>query len=623
MSHATERRGRRLRATIVLSALLATAGLVWGISAAIAASSSPTPALLGASGSPTPAASATPLTLRLGTTFDADNLNPFIGYSGTSYEIFHLNYDFLVGYAPDLSPRPELATSWTTSPDGKTWTFQLRQGVKWQDGQPFTSADVAFTYNLIIKNNLTAFTSYTNNIVKVVPQGDFAVQMICAKPKANMLRLWIPILPQHIWAKVPVASLTTSYINKPPIIGTGPFQTTEVKKGEYVTLVKNPDYWVKGKPTIDELVMQIYQNADTMTQDLKTGALDYAMGIPTAQFAALKSQPGITANAADIKYFDEVCMNCYDNPDSLGNPVLRDPKFRQAISWAVDKKKIVDFAYGGYAKVGQGIITPDVPTYYWTPPADITFGFDLAKAGQMLDAAGYPLKDGVRVDKQGKPIVLRLWARSDDVPSQNSGKLITGWFRSLGLKITYQVLDSGTLSDALYNMKGKTYAPDFDMYIWGWGEYVDPDYILNVFTTGQIDGWNDSVWSNAEYDKLYTRQAQTLDPAVRKPIVDKMVQIYYQAAPYIVTNYEQQLEAYNTTKWVGWTHVPPPAGPVAFENDCIDTYLNLKPKAAAAATSSGGSSSTLIYVIVAVAAVAVVVVALLLLRRGRGKAVEE
>ena len=167
-----------------------------------------------------------------------------------------------------------------------------------------------------------------------------------------------------------------------------------------------------------------------MTQDLKTGALDYAMGIPTAQFPALKSQPGITANAADIKYFDEVCMNCYDSPNSLGNPVLRDPKFRQAISWAVDKQKIVDFAYGGYAKVGQGIITPDVPTYYWTPPPDITFGFDLAKAGQMLDAAGYPLKNGVRVNKQGKPIVLRLWARSDDVASQNSGKLITGWFRA-------------------------------------------------------------------------------------------------------------------------------------------------------------------------------------------------
>ena len=129
------------------------------------------------------------------------------------------------------------------------------------------------------------------------------------------------------------------------------------------------------------------------------------------------------------------------------------------------------------------------------------------------------------------------------------------------------------------------------MYIWGWGEYVDPDYILNVFTTGQINGWNDPVWSNAEYDKLYTQQAQTIDPTQRKPIVDQMVQIFYQSAPYIVTNYEQQLEAYNTAKWVGWTHVPPPDGPVAFANDNIDTYLNLKPKAAATRPAAAAAAA--------------------------------
>ena len=135
------------------------------------------------------------LKAQFGTTFDADNLNPFVGYSGTAYEIFHLNYDFLVGYDTDLSPRPELATSWETSPDGKVWTFHLRQGVTWQDGEPFTAADVVFTYTYIIKNDLTAFTSYTNSIEKVVALDDFTVKMTCSAPKANMLRLWIPILP--------------------------------------------------------------------------------------------------------------------------------------------------------------------------------------------------------------------------------------------------------------------------------------------------------------------------------------------------------------------------------------------------------------------------------------------
>jgi peptide/nickel transport system substrate-binding protein len=615
MSHAfVHSRRRRPRVAITLFALLLTAGLSWGIGASLAG------------GSPSPAASGGALKVQFGTTFDADNLNPFVGYSGTSYEIFHLNYDFLVGYKTDLSPRPELATSWETSADGKVWTFHLREGVKWQDDQPFTAKDVVFTYTYIIKNNLTAFTSYTNNIKKVEALDDFTVKMTCSKPKANMLRLWIPILPEHIWSKVPGKRAGSDYVNKPPIVGTGPFQTVEVKKGGYIKLVKNPNYWVKDKPTIDELVIAIYQNADTMTQDLKTGTLDYALGIAAAQFKALAAEPSLTTNAANLRYFDELCMNCYESPNSLGNPVLRDPKFRQAISWAVDKQKIVDFAYGGYATVGQSIITPDVPTYAWSPTPAETFGFDLEKAKQMLDAAGYKDTngDGVR-EYKGKPIDLRLWARSDDVASQNTGKLVSGWFTDIGLKITLQTLDSGAISDALYNYKdkGKTYAPDYDIYIWGWGEYVDPDYILNVFTTGQIEGWNDPIWSNAEYDKLYAQQAQTLDPAQRKPLVDKMQQIFYAEAPFVVTNYEQQLEAYNTDKWEGWTRVPKGSGPVALINDSIDTYLNLRPKVAAADAGGGSGSNSLIYVVVAVAVAVVAIGAVLLLRRGRGRAMEE
>jgi len=118
------------------------------------------------------------------------------------------------------------------------------------------------------------------------------------------------------------------------------------------------------------------------------------------------------------------------------------------------------------------------------------------------------------------------------------------------------------------------------------------------------------------------QQAQTIDPAQRKPLVDKMQQIFYTEAPFIVTNYEQQLEAYNTDKWEGWTRVPGGSGPVALINDSIDTYLNLRPKVAAADAGGGGSNS-LIYVVVAVAVAVVAIVAVLLLRRGRGRAMEE
>ena len=616
MSPRNRRLRRRLRLVALAVAALAVAGLVWGLVGAMGADS------------PSPAASASPseLTLKVGTTSDLDNPNPFVGYSGTSYEVYHLNYDFLLGFGTRLEPRPELATEVPTvanggiSDDGKTWTFKIRSGVKWQDGVPFSAADVAFTFNYIIKNDLSAYTQWTNHIKSVeAPDATTAVFHL-TQPKANMLHMWVPIVPEHIWSKVPGDKAGTTFYNKTPVIGTGPFQLVEAKKGDYYTMVRNPYYWGR-KPTIEKIIFQIYTNADTMTQDLKVGALDYAWGLPPAQFQGLKSTPGITTNAAPYRYFDEVCMNCYDSKDSLGNPVLRDEKFRQAISWAVDKAKLVQVADNGYGKVGQGIITPEIPLYYWQPTPEEAFGFDLTKAGSMLDAAGYPLKNGARVDKQGKPITLRLWSRADDAPSQSAGKLIAGWFRKLGLKIDYTVMDTGALSDKLYNMDGDTYAPDYDLYIWGWGQYVDPDYILGVFTTDQIQFWNDCCWSNKEYDQLYDEQAQTIDPAKRKPIVDKMVKLFYDSAPYIVWDYPLQLEAYNTGKWTGWTKVPTGTGPVLFINDNVDTYLNIKP---ASESSGGGGTSASVWVALAVVIVLVVIgVIVLMRRRGATAAVEE
>ena len=177
-----------------------------GSAVALAASSSPTPSLYAApSSSPTAAASPSSgaLVVRIGQLQDPDNLNPFIGIQGLDYQIWHLNYDFLVGFdAKSLAPRPELATSWSHSADGKTWTFQTRQGVKWQDGVPFTAADVAFTFNYIVKNNLANLAVYTDGITGAKATGPNTVQIYTKAPKANMLRMVVPILPEHIWSKV-------------------------------------------------------------------------------------------------------------------------------------------------------------------------------------------------------------------------------------------------------------------------------------------------------------------------------------------------------------------------------------------------------------------------------------
>ena len=603
------RRRRRDRIGLLVCAAITAFGLIWGVAAAAGASTSPSPA-------------ADKVVFRVGTLQDIDSLNPFAGVTVAAYEMFHLNYDMLTGYAPDGSVRPEIADSWEASADGLTWTFKIHPGMKWQDGLPVTANDVAFTFNYIIDNELAAYTSSTVNIKDAEAVDDSTVVFHLKKPKATMLRLWIPIVPEHIWSKIPGDKAGT-YNSESPVIGSGPFQTIEVKKGSYIRFAANKDYW-KGAPKVDEVILQIYTNQDTMSMDLKAGNIDVAVDLPAPQFDALKNEPGITAKPALFRYFVELAMNVYDNDNSQANPVLRDLKFRQAISWAVDKQKIVDTALSGYGSVGQSIIGPFTDGA-WTPSPEETFGYDMAKAAQLLDAAGYADSngDGIREDKKGKPIELRLWTRSESPEQQRAGKLIAGSFEELGLSIVLSVENDGTINDGIYAYKGDNYAPNFDMFIWGWGGTADPGYQLGSFITSQIEWWNDACWSNAEYDSLYDQQDAEMDWPTREQQVQRMQQLFYDDAPYVVLYYPQTLIAYNTSKWEGWVPYPGETGRVVLQNDNIDTYLQVQPKTATTTTTSSGSSSTTIIVIAVVAALAVIVIVLLLVRRSRGRAVEE
>jgi len=601
---------------LLAGVLLLLVAVVLGVGTAVASDTSPSPGQ-------------GKLVLRLGWTNDPDNLNPFIGYESSSYEIWALNYELLVGFrSEDMAnvPGAGLAQGWEVSDDGKTWTFHITDKAKWQDGKPLTADDVAFTFNYIIDNQMGMFTDYVKFIKHVEATDPTTVVFHCTKPKANMLALWIPILPEHIWSKVDPKDAEQKYRNSPPIIGSGPFQCVEWKKGEYVKMVANKDYW-KGAPTVDELIFQTYQNQDTMAQDLKTGALDTAWNIPAAQFTPLDNEPDLQCIAGQLPGFDELGFNCADKkvyPKSTGHPVLTDWRFRQALQWAVDKEKIVSIAYNGFAAPADTIINanyyPANADYHWTPPADQAYTFDLEKAKAALDAAGYKDNDGDGIrEYKGKPIRLRLYARSESPESQNAGKLIAGWFRDIGLDIQYQVIDDGALADKQYNTVDGQYAPDFDMFLWGWGGDVDPNFILSVFTTGSIQNWSDCAWSNKEYDKLFLEQQTTIDLQKRVDIIRRMQQIIYKESPYIPLVYPKDLECANVAKWTGWTRSPAKSG-LWWYNVMPDTYLNLKP--AEQGEQGGGGTNTALIAGIVVAAIVVIIVVVMLMRRGGQREME-
>ena len=614
MSTIRTTRRRRLWVAVIAGVLLA--GLVWGVAAALADTSSPSPG-------------ASKVIIRFGYTNDPTNMNPFLGYESSDTEIMHLNYDLLVGYdAKTLEPTPELAESWSHDDTGTVWTFKLRQGVKWSDGQPFTAADVVWTYDFVLSEPSTYYGSYLTYFTDVKAVDDYTVQITTSKPKAFMLRLWVPILPAHIWSKVPKAKILNDWPNDPPVVGTGPFQVVEWKQGDYVRLEANKNYW-RATPKVDEVIFQTYQNQDTMVQDIKSGNLDCAWNIPEAQFLTLQKTPGVTAIKYVAKGFEELGFNCYPGKTSKGNPVLKDWKFRQALNWAIDKDTILSIAYAGFGNPATSIVQSNYfknPDYHWEPPADVKYTYDPEKAKAALDAAGYKDTDGDGIrDYQGKPIQLRLWARGESQTSQRAGKMITESLTAVGLKIKYEIMDDKAISAKIYSTVSSsddTPAPDFDMFLWSWGGDPDPDFILSVLLTSQWMSWSDTYYSNAEYDKLYTEQQLALDTSQRKAIVDKMQEIVYRESPYIVLEYDLETEAYRSDKWTGWVRSPYPDGPVFYSADNIDTYIFVEPKAATATTGGGGLSGGAIAGIV-VAAVVVVGGGLFFVLRRRGKETEE
>ena len=277
---------------------------------------------------------------------------------------------------------------------------------------PLTAHDVAFTYNYVIKNQLGNYTMYTNFIKSVVAPDDNTVVFTCTKPKANMLNMWVYIVPEHIWGKISGKAAQGSYQNNPPIVGSGPFQLTQYKKDQYAIMTANKNYW-GGAPKIDEVDFAYYQNADTMVQEMKSGTLQGCLGrARRPQYRAAAERPDLQAarlhrprarrarpsTATRARRWATRCSR-------TGTSARRCSRRSTTTSWCrsptaawPSRRPRCSSRTCGATPTGTGSRRPTRCTR-----------FDLAKAGQMLTAAGYPLKNGVRVDKQGKPIKLRLW----------------------------------------------------------------------------------------------------------------------------------------------------------------------------------------------------------------------
>ncbi len=632
--------------------LLATAGLAFAVLAPAA----------------TPVAAADDKILRVGVLQDLDSTNPYQTALVVGYEVFELTYDQLVGFGPNLEPVKGFADSWARAADGKSWTFKFRPDLKWSDGQPATSADACFSWQLAldaIKDGSNVGLGYLDPALG--PDGARVSKVECPDPLTmivttddasdRVLQTYLPIIPKHIWGKDDYKKIGDEKFEPPAdgsgLVGTGPYQLVEWKTGEYVRFKQNPNYWGK-KGAEDEIIIQFFGSNDTMVQALKAGEIDYARTISPDQFKGLATEPNVATVHGASNGWTELGFNTYGTGTGKtikgGGPstkALLDPLFRDALGYAIDKQKLVDGVIGGYGTIGTTQIPPVMKPWHLDPPDLRTFDIELAKS--KLDAAGYKVDaSGARLDKEGKPINLRLVYPDSDPNFGKSGQFIKDWFEQLGIKVTAQKYDSDTLVDLMLPPEAgdAKYKANYDLFIWTWSWGPDPNDPLSVFKCDAIGSSSDSNWCDPAYDKLYDQQLDAKTPEERKAIVDQMQQMWYDAAPYHILYYDDNLHAYRTDKFGGWqnqpangtplfsysilgetlltdaTASPSPAPSASGEASAASPGASVAPSSAPAESTSSSSGQTTILLVVG-AVVIVGIVAVVLARRRKSGPTEE
>lgn len=518
----------------------------------------------------------TSATVRIGWAGSPDTLNPGTAVLSEAYTVFELVYDSMFQLQLDGSYTPELAESYTLSDDGKVWTFTIREGIQWHDGEPLTAADIAFSYNLYKDQEgfpfLPVYTTYFET-VEAPDAKTVVITLSEAIPNMESQLVFLYVIPEHIWGALEGDAITA--FENEAMIGSGPFRVAEYSQNQFIRLAAVKEHYLQG-PLVDEVIFQTFDNQDALVQALRTGQVDMITEMPNtavpslrdAENIALVSGPPASPSVSDIIFNVVTPENCPpEDGVCSGHPALQDQTVRVALAHATDLQQIVDVTLLGLGTPGFTLIPDSLGVWY--NDSIEPYAYDVALANQMLDDAGYldTDGDGTRELPDGsQPLSLRVNWPSDSTWASRGAELLSGMWQQVGVATELQALDA----DALTAVCCPTF--DYDVILWGWGSDPDPGFLLSVMTTDEIPtGNSETGYSNPAYDDLFAQQAVELDLDRRQEIVWEMQQIVHDDAIYL-TFYGQAVQAYRTDRFTGWIT---DAGKIALED--LSSLLVIEP----------------------------------------------
>jgi peptide/nickel transport system substrate-binding protein len=449
---------------------------------------------------------------------EPDQLDPQKTSAYFSFEVLENVFDTLVEPDENLEMRPALAQSWSVSPDQLTWTFHLRKGVTFQDGSPFTADDVVYSYRRIIDEKLSNVDKFSAVTDVSAPNPD-TVLIRVKQPTPNLLT--------NLGGFKGVAIVQRKNVESGQIathpVGTGPFAFASQKSGDSITLTANPTYW-GGRPKVPGVTFRFISEPSTALSALQAGEIDWTDSIPTQRVAQLKNDDSIKLAVTPSNDYWYLALNEAREP-------WKDPRVRQAIAYAIDRKAIVQATSYGTAAANQLAIPAGNP---WYTPYD-KYRYDINEAKRLLAEAG------------ASPKNLDMLVTSEYPETVTAAQVIADNLKPLGITVNIRTVDFATWLD-------EQNTGHFDMLMMGWLGNIDPDdfYYAQHHTGGSS---NAQKFSNPEVDRLLdagrvevNREARQQDYAKAATIIADQVSYIYLYNPSVIQAWATDLSGYEARR---------------------------------------------------------------------------
>jgi peptide/nickel transport system substrate-binding protein len=439
--------------------------------------------------------------LNVGFNGNPDTLDPQKTSGTITFQIDRSIYDTLV--EPDAQGKlsPALAEKWTISSDFKTWTFTLRKGVVFHNGSPFTSADVKATLTrLTDKATASPSAAEYSGIQDIQTPDASTVILVLSKPNAPLLSTlasgWSAILPKAL------IDSGWDFANKP--VGTGPFVFKQWVRDGQIVLEKNDRYWQKGLPKLAGVTFQIIPESAVSTQALQTGAIDYVDGVSDADLAVLAPNKALRVVPLVTSIVNVISIN-------TRRPALKDVRVRQALSWAIDRRAVLDAAYGKGPVTG----TFDEPSDPYYKDFTGLYGYDPAKAKALLTQAGYDFSQ-----------TLDLVVSSLFDAHVKATQIYQQQLEAVGVHTKIRVVEwSKWISDVYFG------AHDFDLTVIGHTGKLDPSGRLASPLYGTEATY--VGWVNPAVADQITKASEVVKFEDRKKLYDQVFEALAKEAPFV------------------------------------------------------------------------------------------